>query len=200
MPRRRPRGPPAASRCRRPPGRPRKRVPGRFAGRQQRSRRSPPDRLRRRDLDRDLGQRLPPSGPPAAASVSEVLTEGRRWPSHQRWPAGSPRSRAGTRSAPTASTTRAVTKIAGGQRTVREERRRPVHIRCLVPRRGPSNLPSPSTFLDQHLDRLADPVGGPLGHDFLGDVGELAHPAGDLGCLDLVAVGKSAASVPSSSE
>ena len=35
-------------------------------------------------------------------------------------------------------------------------------------------------FLDEHLDRTADAVGGPLGHDLFGEIGQLVGPARDL--------------------
>ena len=48
---------------------------------------------------------------------------------------------------------------------------------ALVPRRPPAVL------LDEHLDHLADPVRGPLGHELLGQPGEVAPPGGAISCL-----------------
>ena len=43
-------------------------------------------------------------------------------------------------------------------------------------------------LLDEHLDRLAHPVGRALRHDLLGEAGELADPAVHLVLVELVRV------------
>src|SRR6185312_9478583 len=65
-------------------------------------------------------------------------------------------------------------EVAGSERTVGEQRRRPVHVRCLV--RGAALVPAVAALFDQH--RLLD------------EAGELADPAGHLVLVKLDAVGE----------
>src|SRR5262245_29808288 len=69
--------------------------------------------------------------------------------------------------------------VADRQRHGRGHGRHPVHLGCLMGRPALVKLAA-EILLDQDLHRLADPVGGALGHDFLGDIGQLVGAAGDL--------------------
>src|ERR1700722_13134301 len=78
-------------------------------------------------------------------------------------------------------------QVARCQWPVGEQRRRPVHVRRLV--RGAALVPAVADdLLDEHLDGLPHPVGRALGHDLLGEPGELAHPAAHLVRVELVRV------------
>src|SRR5215469_2077849 len=80
-------------------------------------------------------------------------------------------------------------QVARRQRAVRFQGGRPVHVRGLV--RGAALVPAVAEhLLDQHLDRLADPVRGALRHDLLGEARELADPVGDLILVHLVRRGE----------
>ena len=66
--------------------------------------------------------------------------------------------------------------------------RGPVHFRRLVGR--PAEIsPAAEILLQEHLDHLADAVRGPLGHQLVGQPGQVVHPPGDLGRIELGAQG-----------
>ena len=59
--------------------------------------------------------------------------------------------------------------------------------------------------LDEHIDGAAHPVGGPLGHQLLGQVGQVVRPAVDLPLVELarqkaVAIMKSFPESPEATE
>src|SRR5580704_14367069 len=69
--------------------------------------------------------------------------------------------------------------VAGGQRAARQHLGGAVDLRGLV-RGAPAIAPLAGRFLDEDIDGLAQPLGSPLRHELVGEVGQLLDPPGDL--------------------
>src|SRR5271166_6735434 len=80
--------------------------------------------------------------------------------------------------------------VSGRELTGRDrspDRRHPVHLGGLVGGPAPEG-PGRAVlglFLDQHVQGLAEPALGPLGHQLVGQPGELLDPAGDLSLVQV---------------